>query len=333
MNHRNLSRRSFIAAAAIGTVALARAGRAGTKHSAPLFFFVYFKEGERHALEGKKLTGGGAGAYLAWSQDGLDWREANSGRHVFKQHVGKMCRDPFIARGPDNTFHLTWTTGWQRRDIGYACSSDLVHWQNEKLIPVMGHEPAAMNCWAPEIFYDDLAGQFIVFWSTTIPGAFPETQGAGDGPYNHRIYFTTTRDFVTFAPAALLYDPGSNCIDADIVKADDGYVMILKNETRYPPAKNLIMSRAKSPAGPWGPPTVIVPEGAWVEGPATIKINDHWLVYYDRYVERKYGVIASSDLIKWENWSDRLRIIKGAKHCGIFAIGKDELAKLAVSLD
>jgi hypothetical protein len=50
----------------------------------------------------------------------------------------------------------------------------------------------------------------VIFWSTTIPGRFPKTDGAGDG--NHRIYCTPTRDFTpgSFSPTRLFFDGGFN---------------------------------------------------------------------------------------------------------------------------
>src|SRR5262245_39379181 len=135
---------------------------------------------------------------------------------------------------------MVWTTGWRDREIGVAHTKDLIRWSEQKAVPVMADEPAAMNCWAPEIFYDDQKKQYLIFRATTIPGRFPATESSGDdggdNGLNHRIYYVTTRDFASYSKAALLYDGGFNVIDATIVKsaAGDprrGYVMILKDET------------------------------------------------------------------------------------------------------
>jgi len=177
------------------------------------------------------------GLHLAYSSDGLKWWAVNDGKSVLTPAAGrdKLMRDPCIARGPDGTFHLVWTVSWGERGIGYASSKDLVSWSPQKYIPVMEHEPKARNCWAPEVFYDKASGQFLIFWATTIPGRFAATDGAGDDGWNHRIYFTTTRDFERFAESKLFYDDGFNVIDATIVKEGTRYVMILKDETLRPP--------------------------------------------------------------------------------------------------
>ena len=58
----------------------------------------------------------------------------------------------------------------------------------------------------------------MIYWSTTIPGRFPETEAFGDKGLNHRLYYTTTSDFTDFTDTKLLLDPGFNVIDAVIVK-------------------------------------------------------------------------------------------------------------------
>ena len=74
----------------------------------------------------------------------------------------------------------------------------------------------------------------MIYWATTIPGRFPETDTTGDDGYNHRMYYTTTQDFVHFSDTKLLYDQGFNVIDATIQQIDGQYVMFLKNEVKYP---------------------------------------------------------------------------------------------------
>ena len=79
----------------------------------------------------------------------------------------------------------------------------------------MAHEPKALNAWAPEIVWDAAKSQYLVFWSSTIPGRFPDTDESGSplkegGRTNHRIYSTTTKDFRTWTPTQVFYDDGFN---------------------------------------------------------------------------------------------------------------------------
>ena len=104
-------------------------------------------------------------------------------------------RYPIIQAG------MVWTSGWTENDIGYASTRDFLTWSEQKEIPVMAQEPGVRNCWAPEIIYDERRMEFLIFWASTVTGKFPVTAGASENDYNHRMYFTTTRDFTAFAPA------------------------------------------------------------------------------------------------------------------------------------
>ena len=180
------------------------------------------------------FTGNGEdGLHLAWSADGYRWEKLNDGRSYLTPTVGtsKLMRDPCVVRGPDGTFHMVWTTGWNEATIGYASSRDLMTWTGQKAIPVMAHEPTVLNSWAPEIVYDAARGEFVIFWASTIPGRFPQTAGSSEEKYNHRIYCTTTKDFVTFTPTALFYDPGFSVIDATFLDTGAGRRLIVKDET------------------------------------------------------------------------------------------------------
>ena len=262
------------------------------------------------------------GLHLAASRDGLAWEALNGGRSFLTPEVGgKLMRDPCLCPGPDGTFHLVWTSSWGEQGIGLAHSKDLVTWSAQQFVPVMAHEPGAMNAWAPEILYDPAAGQFVIYWSSTIKGRFPETEvrngdffGKTGVPCNHRIYHTTTKDFTNFTPTALLYDPGFNCIDATIVPAAGRWVMFIKDETKAPVAKKHIrMAWADRPTGPWGPAgPAISPD--WVEGPTALVVNGEWLLYYDAYTRHRFEGLRSADLQTWAPLDGALAFPKGIRH-------------------
>jgi hypothetical protein len=100
------------------------------------------------------INNGEDGLHLAFSRDGYEWKALKGGNSFLKPTVGRdrLMRDPFILRGPD--VHLVWTVSWRERGIGYARSRDLLCWSSQEYIPVMENEKTALNCWAPEIFYD-----------------------------------------------------------------------------------------------------------------------------------------------------------------------------------
>jgi beta-xylosidase len=275
--------------------------------SEKVYLFSYFK-------------GNGDGLHLAWSPDGFNWKTLGNDQIYLKPEIGsKLMRDPCICRGPDGTFHMVWTTGWWDKCIGLAHSKDLVNWSPQQRLGVMDHEPNALNCWAPEILYDPASEQYMIYWSTTIPGRFPETDETGDVSregykQNHRIYYITTKDFETFSKTALLYDGGFNSIDATIVRDGGRWLMFVKDETKRPTAKkNLRRAVSENLTGPYGPASKpFTPD--WVEGPTVLKIDEHWVVYYDEYTRHYFGAIRSKDLQTWEAINDKIRFPEGIRH-------------------
>lgn len=77
-----------------------------------------------------------------------------------KPEVGsKLLRDPHILHAPDGVFRMVWTTGWNDKGIGYASSTNLMDWSEQKYLPFMEGTPGTKNCWAPETVYDAANGQ------------------------------------------------------------------------------------------------------------------------------------------------------------------------------
>ena len=274
------------------------------------------------------FRGNGDGLHLAWSADGLKWT-ALAGDRVFLEPKigGKLMRDPCVIRGTDGAFHMVWTSGWYERVIGYANSKDLIHWSAQKAIPVMEHEPLARNAWAPEIVFDPGKLQYLIFWASTIPGRFPETDPSGEEGLNHRIYCTTTRDFLGFTPTRLFYNPGFSVIDATMVRANGRHHLILKDETLKPLRKHLRVATGDSPEGPFTELSdPFTP--SWVEGPTVLRIGARYIVYYDMYRDKKYGAMRSADLKKWEDISAQLSLPEGTRHGTAFAVSREFLAGL-----
>ncbi len=289
--------------------------------SASTYLFTYF-------------TGNGEdGLHLAVSDDGLQWRAIGQGRSFLAPAVGtRLMRDPCLVQGPDGQFHLVWTTGWWDAGIGIAHSTDLAHWSAQQFVPVMAHEPTARNAWAPEILYDRTAGRFLIYWASTIPGRFPETDAGGDSDdnrkLNHRLYATTTTDFATFTPTRLLYDGGFNVIDGTMVDLGTRFGMVVKDETRWPvPKKHLRMTFADRPDGPWSAPGPAFSRD-WVEGPAALKVGDAWLVYFDEYTRKRYGAMRTRDFLTWEDVSDAVRFPNGARHGTTLTVSRSVVAAL-----
>lgn len=290
-------------------------------------FFQSFSQSDAVYMFSYFKGNGEDGLHLAYSRDGYRFTALNNDQSFLKPELSKdkLMRDPCIIRGADGLFHMVWTVSWNEKGIGYATSPDLKTWSKQLYIPVMEHEEGALNTWAPEITYDKKAKQYIIYWATTIPGRFTATDSSGDGKYNHRMYYITTKDFKTFSKAALLFDPGFNIIDATIQDNGNGYLMFLKDETkRTKPEKNLKIAFAENITGKYSKPSKPITGNYWAEGPTAIKINGRWIVYFDKYMDHKYGAVASTDLKKWEDISDKISFPEGTRHGTVFAITQNE---------
>jgi len=282
------------------------------------YLFAYFKDN------------GQDGLHLAYSNDAYKWTALKNDQSFLTPTVSqdKLMRDPCIIRGADGLFHMVWTVSWNDKGIGYASSKDLISWSEQQFIPVMRKEDGARNTWAPEITYDSATKTYMIYWATTIKNKFNETASTEENGYNHRIYYVTTKDFKTYSETRLLYDPGFNVIDATIVKDGKRFIMFLKDETRQPVQKNIKIAYADQLTGPYSQAENPITGNYWAEGPTTLKIGNKWLVYFDKYVDHKYGAIESADLKNWTDVSDQIFLPKGLRHGTILTIKEKELEVL-----
>lgn len=282
-----------------------------------VYLFSYFK-------------GHGDGLHLAWSADGLRWIPLGDDQPFIKGEAGpeKLMRDPFLLPARDGIFHLVWTAGWRGKGIGYSSSFDLLHWTPQRLIGVMEHERDALNCWAPEIFFDEDHTQFILYWATSIPGRFPETDRTGDEGLNHRMYYTRTKDFVTFEETRLFFDAGFNVIDATLVKDGARYLLFLKDETLTPCQKNIRVAVSDDLYSGFGQVSKPLTGAYWAEGPTAIRMEDAWIVYFDKYKLGQMGAVMSRDLVHWEDISSQLHFPPGAQHGSVVKILPERIRHL-----
>jgi hypothetical protein len=218
-----------------------------------------------------------------------------------------------------------WTSSWRGdKGFGYASSKDLIHWTDQKLIPVMQHEPTTVNVWAPELFYDQKEKQFVIIWASCIPGRFE--RGIEEDSNNHRMYAVTTKDFSTISATRLFLDPGFSVIDAVIVpRADKDYVLVLKDNTR--PERDIKVAFSDNPLGPWKNVSNPFTE-PFTEGPAVVKVKDKWLIYSDSYRKKIYEAWSTKDFITFTNINDKVSVPEGHKHGTIFTVDKKTFQSL-----
>jgi hypothetical protein len=305
-----LNRRRMIGA--LASMPLAARGMAASAGD-PLLF-AYFGTGSDEAT----------GLRFAVSDDGFAFRTLGDGASYLRPTVGeaKLMRDPFLFRGQgrDAPWHMVWTTAWEGVTIGHATSRDLRHWSPQQAVPVMATVPGTRNCWAPEAIWDAKARRWVIFWSSTVAGRFRETEGTSETGYNHRLWYVTTRDFVTFSDPQVLYDPGFSVIDGTFARAPGGALhLIVKDETLKPPRKHLRSVAAVSPTGPFG--ALSAPfTPSWVEGPMTTTVAGETICYWDVYLQGRWGAAATRDFVTWRDVSPQLAMPKGARHGSLLRV-------------
>lgn len=281
------------------------------------YVFTYFK------------GNGEDGLHLAYSEDGYKWEALKKDASFLTPEVGKdkLMRDPCVIKGGDGLYHMVWTDSWTDNGIGYASSKDLIHWSKQEFLPVMAHEEKSRNTWAPEITYDEKSKTYMIYWASTIEGKFLETQSTEEKGYNHRIYYTTTKDFKKFKKTKLLYEPGFNVIDATILKDKKGYIMFLKDETKVPVQKNLKIATSKKLEGPYTKASEPITGNYWAEGPTATQIDGKWVVYFDKYTQKKYGAVKQTDK-GWEDISEQVSFPQGTRHGTVIKVSADVIEAL-----
>lgn len=284
-----------------------------------IYLFSYFK------------GNGEDGLHLAYSEDGISWHPLRGDSSFLAPQVGKdkLMRDPSIVQDESGRFHMVWTSGWWDQGIGYAHSEDLIHWSEQKNIPVMAKFEGTRNSWAPELFYDRKDQTFYIFWSSTVPGMFPEIETTpNETGLNHRQFYVTTRDFETFSEARLFFDPGFSVIDGAILEKEGSYYLFIKNENSVPAEKNI---RITSHDKPYDFPTSVsgpITGDYWAEGPAPLQVGEYVYVYFDKYTENVFGAIRSKDMVHWEDVSEQVRFPEDMRHGTAFTVKERVLTGL-----
>lgn len=210
-------------------------------------------EGYAFAYFAGESTDDGESIYLGASKgnDPLDYDELNDGEPVLESSYGtRGLRDPFVIRSAEgDRFFLLATDlkAYPAVDFGEAQetgsryievweSTDLVHWSDQRHVKVSSD--FAGNTWAPEAFYDEEAGEDVVFWASAL---YPTTGDTGRdiNTQYQRMMYATTRDFVTFSEPRPWIDvkrgTGRGIIDATVVRDGDTFYRIIKDEASMTP--------------------------------------------------------------------------------------------------
>jgi len=264
----------------------------------------------------------GEQVYFAASRgnDPLRYDELNNRQPVLTSaYGGKGVRDPFIIRSPEgDKFYLIATDlkihgdgDWdkaQRHGSKYIEvweSTDLVNWSEQRQMRIS--PDTAGNTWAPEAFYDNTIGAYVVFWASKLySGDDPDHTG---DTYNRMLY-ATTRDFRTFSEPQIWVDPGYHVIDSTVAKWGDTYYRFTKDErnpsSSTPCSKYITAEKSRElrsqhygfVADCIGKGDATSPGIARGEGPTIFKSNteNKWYLFIDEYGARGYIPFETTDL-------------------------------------
>ncbi len=253
------------------------------------------------------FTGNGANQEaisFAVSKDGFSWSALNYRRPVLVSELGtKGLRDPFLLRSAEgDRFFLIATDlciaadgdWWKAQTEGSRSimiweSEDLVHWSEQRMVEV--NKKTAGCTWAPEAYYDEVTGEYLVFWASRV---------SSDGYARQRVYYVKTRDFVNFTEPKVWIGYDHDTIDTTVVKEGEMYYRF----TKYEGESRIILECAKRLLDTWTKvesASLYAQEG--VEGPCCFALNaedvqegENYVLLLDQYGGIGYYVMTCSSL-------------------------------------
>jgi O-glycosyl hydrolase len=256
----------------------------------------------------------GEQVYFALSEgnDPLHWKELNGGKPVLTSTMGeKGVRDPFLIRSPKgDKFYMIATDlkingdwNWDRaqragsRSLIVWESDDLIHWSEPRMAEVS--PPEAGNTWAPEAFYDEASGEYVVFWASKL---FADESHTGDG--YQKMMYSMTRDFREFSEPKVYMDFGYSIIDTTMIAHNGKIYRFTKDERDSGPlslfGKTVFQDVLEGSVFDSKPRTIKEGVGSLkgVEGPTVFKSNteDKWYLFVDEFGSRGYVPLETTDL-------------------------------------
>ncbi|KAI4725237.1 Arabinanase/levansucrase/invertase [Aureobasidium sp. EXF-10728] len=297
------------------------------------YAFAYFTN---NSLSGENI-------YFAASNgnDALSWTELNGAQPVLKSNFGtKGLRDPFIIRSHEgDTFYLIATdlsigsgTSWGdsvkfgSRYLEVWDSHDLKTWSKQRHVLVSPAE--AGNTWAPEAYYDEDIGAYVVFWASSL---YNSTDVDRVGATYHRMLYATTRDFVTFTEPQIWEGDTYYRFTKDEGAGETGCTDIIEENSTSLRATadswSLVDSCIGKKAGTQG-----------VEGPTAFKSNPNdvnggnFYLFVDEYGGRGYIPLQTKNIAS-PNWTvpASYKLPPSPRHGTVLPITAAELADLTAA--
>ena len=236
---------------------------------------------------------------FALSDDGFNYTPLNGGLPIIGSDTiasKKAVRDPHILRGEDGYFYMVVTDmksseGWSSNDgLVLLRSTNLLDWTHTAIDfptewPERFNRDALTQVWAPQTIYDPEAEKYMVYYTI------------GERGTHYKIYYSyANADFTALTEPQLLYDHGSNTIDADIVYYNGKYHMFFKTEGN---GNGIQKATAETLHGEWTAGGKYLQQtDVAVEGSGVFRLNgsDIWVLMYDCYSNGRYEYCTSRDL-------------------------------------
>ncbi len=223
--------------------------------------------------------------FYAVSEDGFHWTQLNGGEPVLTSTMGTQgLRDPFVIRSANGKkiyflatdLHIAKSGDWGKAQNDGSRS--LMLWETKNMVYFSGQmeyalAPETAGCaWAPEAYYNDKTGEYLVFWSSRVKE---------DNYSKQRVYYATTTDFMNYSETQVWIDYDSDVIDVTIIKSGDYYYRFFKCAG----TDCILTERATDLLGTWesvSSPSVESQKG--VEGPAVFELHPEDVVDGNKYV-------------------------------------------------
>ena len=252
------------------------------------YLFVHFRE--TTSPEGEQV-------YFAISRDGFTWEALNDGQPVLWAYYGDHgVRDMTIVRDRNTgRVHIFATDlslsygmrgkyqhSWRNinlhgsKALAHWWSDDLIHWSEQEMI-TLGDEH--FGClWAPDVIFDPEHEDYVLHWSST-------HSSNQFGPM--AIFYSRTKDFVTFTKPALLYrKEDSGCIDSAMYEENGKYYLFVKSEKNPSRMIELVSDHVTGPftrIPQFDEAMRAVQEGLY-EAPTAVQLEDgQWALFIDYY--------------------------------------------------
>jgi beta-galactosidase len=167
--------------------------------------------------------------------------------------------------------------------------------------------PNTGHTWAPELFYDRNAKNYIIYWSSD------------NDLWN--IYYTTTKDFTSFSETKILFSNGergggkagnNGPIDAYILEQPRNEYRLFYKKDDNTGVPNIYWRPGKSPLGPWGEEVGPVTPSTGDEGPSIVRVGDRFAMYTDPFESDKAYMFTSKDFRHWNRESTDLAMSHGS---------------------